>query len=65
MEDLSHLISNPGMYIFSFVAVVVAACVLNVLISALGMNAWWRGAVSVRQPETEKSRRLSEAIPMS
>ena len=42
-EELS---SNPGMYVFSFLGALVAAYVLNVLISGLGLNAWWWGAVA-------------------
>jgi hypothetical protein len=41
-----ELQSNPGMYIFSFIAALVAAYVLNVLISGLGLNTWWWGAVA-------------------
>ena len=42
-EELS---SNPGMYIFSFVAALVAAYVLNVLVSGLALDTWWWGAVA-------------------
>jgi len=41
-----ELRSNPGMYIFSFVGAVVAAYVLNVLVSGLGLDTWWWGAVA-------------------
>ena len=42
-EELS---SKPGMYIFSFLAAWAAAYVLNLLISGLGLNTWWWGAVA-------------------
>jgi hypothetical protein len=42
-EELS---SNPGMYVLSFVAALVAAYVLNVLVSGLGLNTWWSGAIA-------------------
>ena len=34
------------MCIFSFLGALVAAYVLNVLISALGLNTWWWGAAA-------------------
>ena len=41
-EELS---SNAGMYVFAFLAALVSAYVLAVLVAALGVTVWWRGAV--------------------
>ncbi len=41
-EELS---SNAGMYVFAFLGALVSAYVLAVLVGALGITAWWRGAV--------------------
>lgn len=41
-EELS---SNAGMYILAFLGSLVSAYVLAVLIGALGITGWWRGAV--------------------
>jgi len=40
-EELS---SNAGMYVFAFLAALVSAYVLAVLVTALGATVWWQGA---------------------
>lgn len=41
-----ELQSSAGMYVFSFLAALAAAYVLNVLVVGLGLNTWWWGAVA-------------------
>jgi hypothetical protein len=41
-EELS---SNAGMYVLGFLGALVSAYVLAVLVGALGITVWWRGAV--------------------
>ncbi len=41
-EELS---GSAGMYVFAFLAALVSAYVLAVLVGALGITSWWRGAV--------------------
>ena len=41
-EELS---GGAGMYIFAFLGALVSAYVLAVLVGALGVTVWWRGAV--------------------
>jgi hypothetical protein len=36
---------GAGMYIFAFLAALVSAYVLAVLVGALGINVWWRGVL--------------------
>jgi len=40
-----ELKSSAGMYILAFVAALATAYVLAVLVSALGVTTWWRGAI--------------------
>jgi hypothetical protein len=40
-----ELASGAGMYVFAFVGALVSAYVLAVLVGALGVTVWWRGAV--------------------
>ncbi len=44
-KKAEELKSSPGIYIITFVAALVAAYVLAVLIGALGISVWWRGAL--------------------
>jgi mannitol-specific phosphotransferase system IIBC component len=44
-KTADELKSSAGMYILAFVAALVTAYVLAVLVSALGVTTWWRGAV--------------------
>jgi hypothetical protein len=39
-----ELRSSAGMYIFAFLGALVSAYVLAVLVGALGITVWWRGA---------------------
>jgi hypothetical protein len=41
-EELS---GSAGMYVFAFLGALVSAYVLAVLVGALGITVWWRGAV--------------------
>ena len=45
-KNREEISSNPGIYVFSFIAALVAAYVLNVLVSGLGLTTWWWGAVA-------------------
>lgn len=42
-EDLN---SNPGMYVFTFIAALVGSLVLAILINSLGINTWFWGLVA-------------------
>jgi mannitol-specific phosphotransferase system IIBC component len=44
-KKADELSSNAGMYVFAFLGALVSAYVLAVLIGALGITVWWRGAV--------------------
>ena len=45
-KQAEELRSSAGMYVLSFVGAVVAAYVLNVVVSGLGLTAWWWGAIA-------------------
>lgn len=44
-KKAGELKSSPGIYIIAFIAALVTAYVLAVLIGALGISVWWRGAL--------------------
>ena len=44
-KKAEELQSSPQMYIIAFIAALVTAYVLAVLIGALGISVWWRGAL--------------------
>jgi hypothetical protein len=44
-KKAEELRGSPGMYILSFVAAVIQAYVLAVLVAGLGVSVWWWGAI--------------------